>query len=525
MNAQTAMKASWAFLALLLIPLVAMPVLAQSEWRTVANNGDVMPETAVLFNSYNQPSVNALGLVVFRARSKGGSGEPTHGIYTRSMLLPGSLVTRVFDRTTMVPQPNNLGAAFIEFPSMPRIDLLSNTLATRGNSTPVWTYQDPYSLLDTRAGSSAIFVKKGSSFPTAVNQLGGVAGFERYGVPGTTTALKFDQFPGAPAVSGNMIAFKGNYTEDGIGKTGVFYRDISGSNGLAPVRLIANTSSRIPNQPAGGTATFGSTAPPSAALGVMVFAGFDNEDDPTLGGIYRAPLQPTPALTKLVGIGDQVPGEAAGTLFTRFGESLSFDGRNVSFWGAWGAEVNSYTLSCPTDGNKDMMAFCLSLYPTGHAAETPYHQGIFVYDTLMRKLTAVAKAPTDFDDFVYWNFSGKVPGSEGSDDGEPARWRSTNFAAVSPRLLTSQVVFKAKKGAIDGLYHRVAGSSSNPINTILDTTMLGTQLDPEAPAGSLITAIGVERDGFRMGWLAVTASMLDSTTSESWGGIYIRYMP
>lgn len=48
---------------------------AQSTgWTTVVNNGDVMPGTAdTLFNSYNQPSINAKGLVVFRARSKGGA--------------------------------------------------------------------------------------------------------------------------------------------------------------------------------------------------------------------------------------------------------------------------------------------------------------------------------------------------------------------------------------------------------------------------------------------------------------------
>jgi len=38
-----------------------------------------------------------------------------------------------------------------------------------------------------------------------------------------------------------------------------------------------------------GTDTvFGSTAPPSAAGQRVVFAGFDDEDNPTLGGIYLA---------------------------------------------------------------------------------------------------------------------------------------------------------------------------------------------------------------------------------------------
>ena len=43
------------------------------KWATVVNNNDLMPPLALRnFNSYNQPSVNLNGLVVFRARSRGG---------------------------------------------------------------------------------------------------------------------------------------------------------------------------------------------------------------------------------------------------------------------------------------------------------------------------------------------------------------------------------------------------------------------------------------------------------------------
>ena len=66
------------------------------EWYTVANNGDVMPTNSSSdcgschedmassggeasggskFNSYNQPAINKEGVVVFRARSRGGHGE------------------------------------------------------------------------------------------------------------------------------------------------------------------------------------------------------------------------------------------------------------------------------------------------------------------------------------------------------------------------------------------------------------------------------------------------------------------
>ncbi len=75
----------------------------------------------------------------------------------------------------------------------------------------------------------------------------------------------------------------------------------------SPVVLIANnTDTLIP----GTDTVFGSTSPPSAANGQVVFAGFDNEEAPTLGGIYLAPLQSEPPLTTLVSIGEQVPGES-----------------------------------------------------------------------------------------------------------------------------------------------------------------------------------------------------------------------
>jgi hypothetical protein len=226
--------------------------------------------------------LNALGLVVFRARSKGEGGQPVHGIYTRNMLVRNSPVTKIFDRKSEVPQPNNNGAKSIEFPAFPRVDLLSSTLAARGNSQPVWTYTLPDGT-ESKAGTAGVFVKKGNSYPTAITQLGNLEQFPQFQTPGAALETKFDQFPGSPAVSGNRIVFKGNYSEESLSKTGVYFRDISSSGGAAPTRLIANTSTRIPNQPRGENVTFGSTAPPSAALGFVVFAGFDNEDNPTRG--------------------------------------------------------------------------------------------------------------------------------------------------------------------------------------------------------------------------------------------------
>ena len=55
---------------------------------------------------------------------------------------PGDIV-RILDRSVEVPQPNNLGQpTFIETPSFPRIDMWSDTIATRGNHQPVWSLTD-----------------------------------------------------------------------------------------------------------------------------------------------------------------------------------------------------------------------------------------------------------------------------------------------------------------------------------------------------------------------------------------------
>ena len=90
-----------------------------------------------------------------------------------------------------------------------------------------------------------------------------------------------------------------------------------------------------------------------------MFAGYDNEQQPTKGGIYRARLGKKPiALETVVKIEDPVPG-AAGKKFKRFGEaiSVSSNGRHVLFWGGWGDE-SAVKLACPDEGNAAMQAAC-----------------------------------------------------------------------------------------------------------------------------------------------------------------------
>lgn len=582
------------------ITAAAAPVTA-FEWQVVVNNGDLMPSdicdpanpptppgpTCRHFNSYNQPSVNIDQLVVLRARSKGGGGgghgggeggegesgggghsggeagghgnQPVHGIYTRDMTVEGPVV-RILDRNTEVPQPNNINippsnpllTTFVETPSFPRIDMWTDTMATRGNHQPVWKVLDEDGEIVEQLGTTGIYTNPFGDLITGASKLGKVPEFWFFEVPEADPGTPFDVFPGAPALTdGTTIVFKGNYTLGLEGKTGVYYRylddDIAG--GINPVVLIANNvDTLIP----GTTTKFGSTAPPSAADRKAVFAGFDIEEAPTLGGIYLAPLTGTaPPLTTLVGIGGQVPGEKKGVVFDRLGEGISFDGRFVAFWGAWRSDSDTKTLvlQCREDGNADRVAFCNEQYPEGFETTVPKHQGIFVVDTRLppanpSRIRVVAKTPTDFDDFVYWNFSGLVPGiGESDEDGEPARWRSASFVAVSGLVdgkltdATFHAAFKARTGAVaegayvdpvDGIYLR-RGPGVTEIVTVVETGMDGTLIDPEAvyvdeenggvPMVLPVTEMGVERDGFRGSSLAINISM--GTEEAGWAGVYL----
>ena len=171
----------------------------------------------------------------------GSGGQPERGIYMRNLAEQGPLYM-VFRRSGTVPQPNNTTikntdqlASFNEFPSVPRIDAGSDTIATRGQSTPLWTYYLPDGT-ETRTGTSGIYTSSGHGMPTTGASMlgdvyeGGVQTFPYFQVPvhgAVTAGTGFDQFPGSPAVTERTtIAFKGNFSVGGVGKTGVFYRDL-----------------------------------------------------------------------------------------------------------------------------------------------------------------------------------------------------------------------------------------------------------------------------------------------------------
>lgn len=502
---------------------------APLSWSTVANSADTMPGSSKTFNSFNQPSVNANGLVVLRGRSKGQDGQPAKGIYARDMGQPGQALTLVFDVDTTVPGPNNTSydgqlATLTEFPAFPRIGKDSATIVTRGQSNPVWTYTDANGT-ETRAGTSGVYALHKGTAKAAMTQLGAAPGMGYYSVPGAPAGTKFDQFPGAPAVAGDKIAFKGNFT-NGTSMTGIYFRKITDSAPTAKTKVVADTTMLIPGQPVGGV-TFGSTAPPSASAEDVVFLGLDNEEHPTLGGIYRAPLAAKPPLETLVTLSDPVPGEAAGTSFRQIGEALSYDGRFLGFWGAWGDEMRDILLICPTDGQPDVVAYCQATYPQGYATQVPVHQGFFVLDTQSRQLYAAAKTGATYQDFLYWTFSGKPPGKGDADaeDPEPPRWRSAAFVSAFHKSgAKAQVAFKGRLATpqtVDGLYLTTVPAKNPSITTLVDTTTPARQIDPAAPAGALVSALGLEREALRGPWLAITASMLDAVTGEAWAGVYV----
>ena len=510
-------------------------------WTTVVNNGQLMPGSTKLFNSYNQPSMNADGLVVFRARSKGPQ-QPVRGIYTVDVSVPSDPIRAVAVVGGEVPYPNNTTsqsgalATFLEFPSFPRIDIGSGMIATRSQSQPTWTYMLPDGT-ETRVGTAGVFSTAGGSLATGASLLGAVAdastgalAFPWFSVPGAAPGTRFDQFPGAAsACDGESIAFKGNWTDlsTATGKTGVYFRHTTVNGGTSPTQRIADTSRIIPDQPTVKGVLFGSTAPPSAAFGKVVFVGLDVEEAPTMGGIYLAPLASDPPLTTLVKIGDQVPGELGRESFARIGEALSFDGRWVAFWGAWGERMNPRLLTCPDDGNADLLAYCNEQYPDGYIVEVPEHQGFFAVDTHTGHIAVIAKSGVDIDDMLYWNFSGKPPESRSDDKGgeqELPRWRSATFVAIEGAGDDSfQAVFKAHAMDQDALYRRI-GPDGPAALPFVGTTTAGSAVDPQAPVGSVLTAVGIERDALRGGRLAMTASMLDPVTSESWAGVYVTDM-
>jgi hypothetical protein len=413
---------------------------------------------------------------------------------------------------------------------------------------------------ETRVGTSGVYLAGDFGQVTGASLLGAVldpqtgeATFPYFSVPGAPVATRFDQFPGAPSITaGRTVVFKGNYTDPDTseGRTGIFFRDVLAEGGAAATRRIASSDTVIPGQSVKDPVRFGSTAPPTAEDGIVVFLGVDSEETPTLGGLYAAPLASDPPLTPVALIGQQVPGEAEGVGFTRIGEAVAFDGRWIGFWAAWGTATRTITLECPDEGNESVVQYCHEQYPDGYTTEVPVFQGIFVADLRSGLVQAVAKTdpkdPDAVDELLYWTFSGRAPGvgegggGEGGGGGgeggvgeeslELARWRNASFVAVSGTRTGGadggadgfRVAYKGSRDGIDGV-HLAAGSESGlgSHELLLEVGMPGSVLDGSASAASEITALALERESLRGPYLAVGASLLDPDSSESSGGIFV----
>jgi hypothetical protein len=170
--------------------------------------------------------------------------------------------------------------------------------------------------------------------------------------------------------------------------------------------------------------------------------------------------------------------------------------------------------------------------------QVPVRQGIFVSDKNgdLRRVALANRRPETFKDFLFWVFSGRPPGAGAGDEGdaaEPPRWRSSAFVAVSPSAPVQElanegspsrpsVVFKGTHSdSREGLFIRQRLSSKS-IKPLILVGADAADVDPGAPAGSAVTAVGVERDGFRNCHLVVNTSFLNESTSESWAGIYLE---
>jgi len=445
---------------------LAVPFAATSasafDWKTIANSDTLIPGTAKTFSSFNQPSISNKCFVTFRARGTGPSSPP-RGVYYVKLCKKKKKQTikKLYAAGDKVPWPNNSNAPFTEFPSFSRVDITSNFIASRGQSQPVWTYTTPSG--DTKVGTAGVYYarRKMLNPRTGASLLGSVPGFWYFSVP-DFPGKRFDQFPGAPVpFDKKYIAFKGNYSETvgvtTVSRTGVYFRQIY-KGAKRRIKKIADSHTRIP----GGTTTFGSTAPPSAAKGAVVFLGLDDEDNPTQGGIYRSKIKRPTKLRTLIGIGDKVPG-AKKQRFTHFGEGLSYDGELLAFWGAWGPQMRDVKLYCPVDGNADLIAECHVQCPDVDAGgnycmrQVPYNQGIFVRraDGQFRQVASTREKRGDYEDFLYWVFSGRPP-SVGDPGAEPPRWRSSAFVAATPNGEDSaSVVFKGtRRDNKEGLFIR-----------------------------------------------------------------------
>jgi hypothetical protein len=201
----------------------------------VTDSSTAQPGQSGNFEIFNSPSISG-STVAFEGSSVAGLG----GIYTGTAGTTGA--ARVADTSTAVPsQSGNFTNAF----GNPAVS--NNTVAFGGK------YSGGQGIYTGTAGTTG--ASRVADTSTAVpNQAGNFVGF------------------GSPAISGNTVAFEGGYSSgQGI------YTGTAGTSGA--VRL-ADTSTPVPNQPAGNFLSFSSS--PAISGNTVAFGAESHSTD----GIY-----------------------------------------------------------------------------------------------------------------------------------------------------------------------------------------------------------------------------------------------
>lgn len=441
-------------------------VAGQTPFQVLVDRTDSIPGASGLFNSFNAPAIDANGNVVFRGRGSGPQGSSgVQGIYITTVANPESIL-RIADRSTVVPGSDS--ATFNSFPSFPRIE--NGQVIFRGVSEPVAPELE---------GNAGVYVGTATGLTTAA---------DRQSMVPPENLLFFDQYPGAPDIATisrlgrvqSVAVFKGNASveeapteEAATETTGVYFRSMTRNS---PIVMIADTMTAIP----GSETLFGSTAPPSAHGNLVVFVGSDNEDMPTIGGIYVADItaKDVPGSVRpLVEIGDAIP-DGGGASFARFNETLSFDGRTVAFFGS------------------DDVA----------PQENPSAlQGIYTVDVRSGVVSKIVDTNTNVPDlaepFPSFLFESSPMGGE-----QEGVLKFPAFLAIDG----SNVAFLAHApNDVVGIYLSQQGRTGpRTLKTVLDTTNDGGLLDPQL-AGVPVSELSMERDALRGDRLVFTATIGD----------------
>ncbi len=526
-------------------------------------------------SSHPLAPVNPLAGVYLRLM--GSADQPVQMLFQRGTEVPAP------NNVENPPLSGHL-AGFREFPGFPRIDADALMATARGSSGAVWRFYLPDGEEVREGTSGVFATSNGSRYtvcnmlgdafdPDTLDMT-----FPQFGVPNEHEGTAFTGFPGTSTVGDSRyVAFKATWS-GGWGmamppdhrQTGLFVRDLAGQEDV--LREVISTEMDIPGS------TLAKSQPrveyigaPSACDNNLVFLALDDYERPSHGGIYRTTFFTNPGvangssstptdLVPVVRLGDAVPGVDHPEQFEELGEAISINGRWIAFWGAWNHDNHEVRFDCPSEEEDPELAkYCqheenLALHHDGFEVHVRDHQGIFVYDIETGTTVLVAQTGNhdgDIDSFVTWEFSGTVPndghddhlgGGNNHDDGIPtdqserARWRMKTFAAIETATSFGsdeshfRIAFKGfihnhfdktfmPPRPIESIFMAEGPVGDAPV-VIVSTGDLGSTLDPDAPEGSTIRALGMEREALRDGWFVISAKMRNHDTDESWAGVY-----